>query len=141
MEFKQFGSFYLVRLEKGEELVTTLKDFCSRENITLGTVQGIGAVRPLKLGFFNPGSKKYQEQTFDAFYEMTSLSGNVSTKDGETYLHLHVNAASDDYKTVGGHLVSATVSLTSEIIINAIDGKAERTFNEQIGINLFDLRK
>ena len=63
--------------------------------------------------------------------------GNVSTMDGETYLHLHINLSDDEYKTYGGHLDSARISATGEIIIGTVEGEVNREFDEEIGINLY----
>lgn len=37
----------------------------------------------------------------------------------------------------GGHLNEATVSATCEMVIQIIDGKVDRYFDEEIGLNLF----
>jgi hypothetical protein len=55
---------------------------------------------------------------------------------GETYLHLHVNLANDEFNVIGGHLNNAIVSGTLEAVINIIDGEICRERNEDIGLNL-----
>lgn len=140
-EFNKFNHKYFIRINKGEEIVSAIKDFCKDNNIKLGTIQGIGAISSATFGFFNPGTKEYQEKTFDEPMEITSLLGNITTKDGETYLHIHMNAAGSDYSTKGGHLVKAIVSLTAEIIVRESRGKIERTFDENTGLNLMDFNK
>lgn len=139
MIFKRLENAFAVCLEKDEELVGTLKQFCAEQKITLGSVSGIGAVRSLTLGFFNPPDRKYQEETFEDFFEITNLSGNITTKEGLPYLHLHMNAAGSDYRTIGGHLVAATISLTGEIFIRTWDGRIERAMDERLGINLMQM--
>ena len=39
MEYKQFGSQYFIRINPGQELVSTLKEFCKAKKITLGNGQ------------------------------------------------------------------------------------------------------
>lgn len=140
-EFKKFGNKFLIRINKGEEIVSTLKTFCIKNNVKLGTIQGIGAINSATFGFFNPETKHYQEKTIDKPMEITSLTGNITTKDNETYLHIHMNAAGNDYNTAGGHLVTAVVSLTAEIAIEEFSGIVERTFCEKTGLNLMDFNK
>ena len=65
MEYKQFGSQYFIRINPGQELVSTLKEFCKAKKITLATVSGIGSLKSVTLGFFNPESKKYDQKTFN----------------------------------------------------------------------------
>jgi len=55
---------------------------------------------------------------------------------GEIYLHLHISLSDSKYNSYGGHLTSAVISGTSEIIIEEIDGEIEREFNKEVGLNL-----
>ncbi len=50
---------------------------------------------------------------------------------------MHINLANDKYKTYGGHLDSAIISATGEIMIEAIEGELDREFSEDIGLNLY----
>lgn len=100
MEYKQFGSQYFIRINPGQELVSTLKEFCKAKKITLATVSGIGSLKSVTLGFFNPESKKYDQKTFNEYMEMAGLTGNVMMKDGEPVLHLHTVVAGDNYKAL-----------------------------------------
>ncbi len=141
MEYKQFENKYLLRLDKGEEVVSVLKDFCAQKNILCGAVAGIGAVDKVTLGVFYPATKEYKERTLEGIFEITSLLGNVSTKDKKAYLHLHINVGDTENKVFGGHLVAARISATGEIFVNAVDGTVERSLNDEIGLNLLDFEK
>ena len=44
MEFRKFGNKYVVRMDRPEEVVSTLKQFCQAQGITLGWIMGIGAL-------------------------------------------------------------------------------------------------
>lgn len=141
MEFKKFGNRYMVRMDKGEEIVETLKQFCKDNKITLGWVNGIGAVNKARIGLFKTDEKQYYSEELNGYYEITSLFGNISTMNGEVYLHLHINLSDEEYKTHGGHLNSAVISATGEIMIDAIDGMVDREFNDEVGLNLFKFDK
>lgn len=43
-EFRKIDNTYIVRLNKGAEIISAIKDFCTSNNIKVGTVQGIGAI-------------------------------------------------------------------------------------------------
>lgn len=137
MEFRKFGNKYVIRMDRGEEIVETLKKFCKDQKITLGWINGIGAVDKARIGLFKTDDKQYNSTELTGSYEITSLFGNISTMKGEVYLHLHINLSDAEYKTYGGHLNSATISATGEIMIEAIDGMVNREFSDEIGINLF----
>ena len=136
MEYKKFGNKYLIRMDKGEEIVENLKKFCQDHNITLGWIKGIGAVSKAKIGLLRIDEKKYHSTELDGAYEITSLLGNVTTMKGEVYLHLHINLSDEDNKTYGGHLNYAIISATGEIFIEAVDGMVDREYSDEVGINL-----
>lgn len=137
MEYKQFGNRYVLRMDKGEEIVATLKQFCEDEQIKLGSVTGIGAVNQVTIGLFETSTKKYHSLQLAGDHEITSLTGNISTMDGKVYLHLHINISDDRYNTRGGHLSAAVVSGTGELIVEKIEGRVDRQFSEEIGLNLY----
>ncbi len=140
MEFRKLENKYVVRLDKGEEVAATLKDFCHREKIILGSVLGIGALKHIELRYFDPETKKYYDKKFEDSHEAAPLSGNVSTMAGETYLHLHASLGDYNFNTVTGHLKSAIVSATLEVIIDSANGKVDRKLSEEIGLNLLELK-
>ena len=136
MKFKKIGSKWIVRIDKGEEIVETLKQFCKDNKIKLGTISGIGATDRVTIGLFNTKNKQYHSQELIGDYEITNLSGNVSTMNDEIYLHLHISLADSKYNAYGGHLNSAVISGTGEIVIEEIEDIIEREFNEEVGLNL-----
>ena len=136
MKIKRFDNIFVVRLDKGEEVVTTLMEFCSAEKIKLGTISGLGATNRATLGLFNTAAKKYLPREFKGDYEIASLTGNITTMNGDTYLHLHAVLGDERQNAFAGHLTAAVISATGEIIITVIDGEVDRYFDESIGLNL-----
>ena len=103
-----------------------------------GSVSGIGAVGEVTLGVFNREKFAYESTTYTGDYEIASCSGTITTKEGETYLHIHMavgNAVKDECH--GGHLNRAVVSLTGEFVIQQLDGTVEREYSPEVGLNLF----
>lgn len=138
MEYKKFDDTYVVRLNKGEEVVETLKQLFKIENIELAEIAGIGASDFVEIGVFNVNTKEYNTKIFEGMFEITSLIGNVTRKDSEVYLHIHINFGDENGIVKGGHLVKSRISATSEIIIRKINGKVRRKLNEEIGLNLLN---
>ena len=138
MRSVKYGDKYILRIDKGEELVRTLSTFCMTNNIKLGTITGLGATNKVTIGLFDTEKKEYQSNTLTGPMEITSLIGNISTKDNEIYLHIHINVADKDLKVFGGHLNECYISATCELVIEKIDGFANRKFDEEIGLNLYD---
>lgn len=139
MKYKKFGNKYIVRIDRGEEVVESLKKFCKENSIKLGSITAIGASNKITIGLFDTKTKKYHSKEFTGDYELAPVIGNITTKDGEVYLHLHANISDSEHKSFGGHLNSAVISGTFEAIIDVIDGEVERKFNDQLGLNLFKM--
>ncbi|MBT3864894.1 DNA-binding protein [Candidatus Peregrinibacteria bacterium] len=138
MKISRFGKNLVVRIDKGEEIVENLKKACMDYGIDAGSVSGIGASNDAVIGFFDTGKKKYHSHKVSGDHEITSLTGNVSMMDGEVYLHLHIMLAGEDGAVVGGHLTSAVVSATCEIVVGIIDGALDRKKDEETGLNLLE---
>lgn len=54
----------------------------------------------------------------------------------EVYLHLYINLSDSNLNTWGGHLNTAYVGGTCEIVIDVIDGELDREYNKHVGLNL-----
>lgn len=137
MEYKKHNNNYVVRIDKGEEVLNKIKELCENENIKSGSIYGLGATDYVKVGLFDTTNKKYHSTIFEGPMEITSLTGNISSKDGENYLHVHINVANEKMQVYGGHLNECRISATCEIYITAFDLEVEREFNEEIGLNLY----
>lgn len=138
MEYKKFNNDYVVRLNKGEEVISSLKELCNKEDIKLAEITGLGASNLVEIGVFNVNTKEYNTKIFEGMFEITSLVGNATRKDGEVYLHIHINFGDDAGIVKGGHLVQAKISATSEIIVRKIEGEVGRKLSDEIGLNLLD---
>lgn len=138
MEYRKFGDTIVARIDKGEEILTQLKIISQMEEVKLASVQAIGAINKFTVGVFMTDDKKYIANDFEGNYEIVSLVGTVNTMNGEFYSHLHMSAGNEKGEVFGGHLNSAVVSATCEMVIRIIDGSVDRRFDEQVGLNLFD---
>lgn len=124
-------------MDKGEEVVSSLKSICQKEDIKLASVSAIGAVNDITVGVFNPDTKQYKSNRFTGNFEIVSLSGTVTTMKGIPYIHLHMSVGDGNGKVFGGHLNEAKISATCEMVITLIEGEVEREYSEEIGLNLF----
>lgn len=149
MEYRRFGDKIVVRIDKGEELCAALLELAEKENIRMAGVTGIGASDDVTLGVFDTGTKVYNKTRFNATaYELGSVTGNLSRRDGKPYLHLHAVIGDPTRKfewhhnpsgvTYSGHLNAAVISATCELVIDVIDGEVGRKFSDNIGLNLYE---
>ena len=144
MQFRRFGNKYFVRIDRGEEIMSSLKKLCEQEKITLAEVKALGAVDDFNVGLFDVETKQYHTNRFQFPAEIVSLWGTVTTKDGKFYPHIHMSAADVHGSVFGGHLNNARVSATCEMIVDDIsEGNTngfvvERKLSEEVGLNLFE---
>ena len=139
MDYRKFDDTYVIRMDRGEEIVAALTDFCLKEGVDLGSVQALGASDRAVVGLYDVGTREYHKRTFEEPMEITSLVGSISTKGGEPYLHLHINLCREDMSVVGGHLNECRISATCEMIIRKINGRVERKLDEDVtGLNLYE---
>ena len=138
MQYRVFGDTYVVRLQRGEEVLACLRELCEKESISLGTVSAIGAVNHVVVGVYRVDEQKYVANTFDGVMELTSLMGNITEKDGEPYLPLHATYEDLTGKVIGGHLNEAVVSATCELFVRKVEGHVGRRLDPETGLNIFD---
>lgn len=136
MDYRKFGNTYIVRLDKGEEILEQARTLALKEGIRLASVQALGAVNDFTVGVFNTAEKKYYANSFQGSYEIVSLTGTIDTMGGEFYCHLHMSAGDGQGHVVGGHLNRAVISATCEMVVTEIPGAVDRAFSEEIGLNL-----
>ncbi len=121
----------IVRLEDGEDLFQSLE----RLNIVSGVIlNGVGQLRELRLGFWLNKKKVYQEIEVEGPVELLSLQGNLSFKNDESIIHCHAILGDEEGKTLGGHVIEATVNLTNEIFITKFEQIKMRRKEEPSGL-------
>ena len=137
MDYRRFGNHIVARFDRGEEIQESLKALALKENVKLASVSALGAVDDFTVGVYRVGEKKYYANHFEGAFEIVSLTGTISTMNGEYYAHLHMSAGNDRGEVFGGHLNRAVISATCELVIDVIDGVVERRADPEVGLNLF----
>ena len=116
------GRNFLFRVSEGEELLSSINDFAKKNNVLIGTVSAIGSLRDPKIGYFDETTGEYKVNELTGTYELVSLSGNISLKDGEPFAHIHVALGDPEGRLYGGHLVEGTV-FVAEVFIQELLGE------------------
>lgn len=137
MQYKQFGSIFMVRCDLGEDVIESLKKVCEKEHILLGRVEAIGATDQALLGVYDPEKKEYYPEKIDMFMEIVSLNGNITAMDGKPYIHLHAALADQHHVIHGGHVLEMRIGATCEMFITVLNGEVNRLRDEALGINLW----
>ncbi len=142
MIIKQFeqGRSFMAKLNHQGDLLEELNKICHEENIKTGSINVIGAVSSLKLGFFDQEKKEYVLTTYayDEAMEIVSCSGNISLKDSKPFCHVHIVASDKKGRCIGGHLVQGTSIYAGEAFVQELLGEdLERELDETTKLSLW----
>ncbi len=138
MEAKQFGQDWVLRLDRGDEILDSITAFCRDRDIAAGSITGIGATDHAEVGVYSLSEKVYHKHLIQGDMEIISLTGNITRKDGEPYIHLHIAMCGQNNVCVGGHLNSARISVTGEIFIHPVTGPIGRKPDPETNINMME---
>jgi len=129
------GNAAFVRLDRGSDMLQGLNEAAAKLGVDAGTVQAIGAVTDLVIGYFDQDRKEYRTTSFPNSFEIGSGVGNVSMKEGKPFVHLHVVATGPDGAAVGGHLMEGSKVYVIEAYLRRLGGPAPvRVQDEDIGL-------
>jgi uncharacterized protein len=133
------GPRYLLRLERGEEILDSVRAFVRREGVPGASVTGLGAVDDVTVAFYDLDAKTYRNYRHRGLIEILNLTGNIAWRGTDPVVHIHVSAAHETEGGFGGHLVAGVVSATIEIGVDPYEGRIERAFDAEVGLPLLDL--
>jgi len=131
-------TFALV-FDKGDEVVAELTAFAKAERVGAAHLTAIGAFSEVTLGYFDRGRKDYKRMAVSEQVEVLSLIGDVALDDkGAPKVHAHVVVGLSDGQTRGGHLLSARVWPTLEVIVVESPAYLRKRHDPDSGLALID---
>ena len=142
MKYRLSGDAFTVRIDRGEEIIESLKKLCEDEHVRLGRVGLKKRLEHIKaehavIGVYDLAKKAYYPEEIDEFTEITGLNGNITAMDGKPYVHLHTTLAGRDHVIHGGHVLEMRVGATCEMFVTVFEGEVNRCKDEELGINLW----
>lgn len=130
----------VVILDTGDEILASLKSVAGTEHLAASSFKAIGALSAVELGWFNWTSKKYETAvSLQEQVELLSLIGDIALKGDEPQVHAHLVIGRQDGSAHGGHLLSATVRPTCEIVITESPKHLQKEIDPESGIALIRL--
>jgi len=131
---------FVVILDTGDEILSSLKDFAQTEHLAGSSFKAIGGLSNVELGWFNWETKKYEPAVkLQEQVELLSLIGDIALQDNEPQVHAHLVIGRRDGTAHGGHLMSATVRPTCEIVITESPRHLQKELDPKSGIALIRL--
>ena len=121
------GQNCLLVLEKGEELLSTLKQFAVKNDVTSAFFYGLGAADRIKVGVFSESLGSYLYTDYRIHMEISSLTGNIFPYEGKPFVHAHGVFSSSGGMSLGGHIAECEIAPVCEIHLTKLpDIKASR---------------
>lgn len=140
MLYAKQGSGFVVRLEQGDDILKTIREFAEAKRVRAGFFEGIGSLYKAKLGHYDfKDTKTYKYETFEEDLEILTLSGNISTMSQHVLPHAHVTLGRRDFSVIGGHLEEGSLANMVEIKLSTFPGKLEKARDSTVGLNLLQL--
>ena len=128
-------NIYVFRVKPDQELSEATLEFCQAKKIRSAVIISIiGSAKNVELGFLKKLPGKFIKKKFLGPLEIVQGSGTIAVKDNQTILHAHIQISSEK-KSIGGHLVSAKIFSTAEVVIGEVDQAIKRVNDKYTGLN------
>jgi predicted DNA-binding protein with PD1-like motif len=116
------GNASFVSLERGEDLLDGLHGAVSELGYRAATLQVIGGLDEAVVGFFDPLTGEYVP-TRTGHVEIAAGLGNVSIRNGQPFVHLHLTLSDRDGRCTGGHAMQGCRTFVAEAYLRRLEGE------------------
>lgn len=128
---------YVLVFDIDEEVSRGLLDFARDHALGGSHFTAIGAFQDVVLGYWDWEAREYRENRLDEQVEVVSLIGNIALlPDGGPRVHAHVVVGRRDGSAWGGHLLTAHVRPTLEVVLTELPEHLRRRYDERTGLAL-----
>jgi len=134
------GKEYMARLHHNADFLRAVTELAKNTQIKVGRFTAIGALKNAVFGYYDQQKHEYQEIMYDYHCELAACIGNVSSKDGEVFVHAHVVLSDDAGDTKAGHMLAGTVFAAEVHLRELIGPNLERKYDDITGLSLWDIQ-
>lgn len=133
---------FAVIMDKGDEVLSSIKEFAARERILAAQITAIGAFSDVVLRYFDWDVKEYRDIPVREQVEVASLVGDVArAPDGKPAVHIHLVVGKRDGCAMAGHLGAAHVRPTLEVIVAEQPSYLQKVHDPETGLALISPRE
>ena len=129
---------YAVIFYQGDEAFSGLLDFAEKYHISSAHFTAIGALNGATLGWFDPQRKMYKKIPIEGQVEVIGMSGDIALYQGKPVVQTHMVVGTSDGTTRGGHVLSAYVSPTLEVMVTVDPISMQKRFDPETDLTLID---
>ncbi|MDP2640919.1 MAG: DNA-binding protein [Candidatus Yanofskybacteria bacterium] len=130
------GNTHILSAKRGQDLMEQIKMFCAEHHIEAAYFHVMGAAGEVELAWYDLEAKQYGKEQLRENLEIVSLTGNVSKLGEDLVVHGHGVFSNAAMETKAGHVSKAVVSGACEVVLVQLEGKLEREYDEETGLNL-----
>ncbi|TAK83455.1 MAG: DUF296 domain-containing protein [Betaproteobacteria bacterium] len=128
---------FAVIFDIGEDPVAGLTRFAESQNLSGAGFTAIGAFSEATLGYFDWQKKDYERVPVREQTEVLALVGDIAIEgENRKKVHAHVVLGKRDGAACGGHLLSAKVRPTLEVIVTESPNYLRRVHDPLSGLSL-----
>lgn len=139
MEYARHGDNFVIRFGEDEVFPDRLIDFLSAQSIGGASFTGIGAMKRVRVAFFDTDARQYQDRDLDEQLEVLGLVGNVSIHNEGPLVHAHITLGRRDGTALGGHLRQGVVRPTLELSLQTCREPLRRVIDPKFGLPTLSL--
>lgn len=137
MDYRKYGETYYIRVDKGEEVISSILEVCRKEQLRSAVFSGIAGCSEARIQTFLPESGTFETRTLQGMLELVSLNGNIISGEDGLYPHTHALFSykeGDRHGMAAGHVKSITIRYTGEIELRPVaGGTIRRQFDPETG--------
>jgi uncharacterized protein len=129
---------YAVIFYTGDEAFSGLLEFAEKYKVTSAHFTAIGAISGATLGAFDPQRKMYKMIPVNGQHEVIGMSGDIALYQGKPVVHTHMVVGGLDGTTLGGHVLTAYVLPTLEVMVTVDPESMQKRFDPHTDLTLID---
>jgi predicted DNA-binding protein with PD1-like motif len=129
---------YAVIFYTGDEAFSGLLKFAEDYHVTSAHFTAIGALNGATLGWFDPQRKQYKKIPITGQHEVIGMSGDIALYQGKPVVHTHMVVGTSDGTTRAGHVLSATVAPTLEVMVTVDPITMQKRLDPETDLTLID---
>lgn len=131
------GRFILCKLEHGAELVQSILEFVQEKQIKMAVFNVIGSVKKAEIAYYDQHRHTYLTTQIKQPLEIAHCFGNLSSKEGMPFPHVHVVLVDPKGKVHAGHLINAKAFAVELHLQELLGEKLEREHDTTTGLSLW----
>src|SRR5258705_638205 len=129
---------YAVIFNTGDEAFSGLLEFAEKYHVTSAHFTAMGSVDGATWGWFDPKRKMYKKIPITGQHEVIGMSGDIALYQGKPVVHTHMLVGGPDGTQRGGHVLSANVSPTLEVMVTVDPVPMQKRFDPDTDLTLID---